>query len=205
MPKKKNPRKPSNAAYVAQTESTSSALKKRMVKWASISVILAILLSLLIASISASPSQAAESTPLAACAGVDTNGDGKFDSADYDSQPVCNDTGSQDVTGQNKVMPTPCVIPDTDGDAITNDVDPDIDGDEIVNGLDDDIDGDNILNSNDGDPADTNCNDNAAPPMLPGTAGDGSAGNEIRWFAVLAILTLGLGYIVLRRIRGAKK
>lgn len=164
MPKKKNPRKPARAAYVAQTESTSSVLKKRVIKWASVSVIVAILLSLMIAAISASPSQAAEATPAAAC-----------------------------------------VIPDTDGDAITNDVDSDIDGDEIVNGLDDDIDGDGIDNAKDGDPAATNCNDSAAPPVLPGDSESQEGDEVIRYVAAIVVGALGIGYIVLRRIRGAKK
>ena len=164
MPKKKNTRKPARAAYIAQTESTSSALKRRVIKWASISVILAILLSLMIAAISASPSQAAQPSPSATC-----------------------------------------VIPDTDGDAIINDVDSDIDGDSIVNGLDDDIDGDKILNAQDGDPAATNCNDSAAPPLLPGKPESTEQDDAIRYGAAIVALLLGFGYLVLRRKRGAKK
>jgi hypothetical protein len=164
VPKKKNHRKPARSAYVAQTESTSSALKKRVIKWASITVILAILLSVMIAAISASPASAADATPSAAC-----------------------------------------VIPDTDGDAITNDVDSDIDGDEIVNGLDDDIDGDDIVNAKDSDPATTLCNDSGVLPMLPSNPDDQANDSWVRWVGAGVFAILGVGYIVLRRIRGAKK
>jgi hypothetical protein len=163
MPKKKQKRKPQNAALVAQTESTQSLLKKRVIKWASITVILAILLSVMIAAISASPSSAA--TPAAAC-----------------------------------------VAQDTDGDAITNDVDSDIDGDGTVNGLDTDIDGDGIVNEKDGDPAATNCNDNGPLPILPEptTETDDESNLLVRTVGVIVVAGLGIGYLVLRRIRGKK-
>lgn len=163
MPKKKQKRKPQNAAFVAQTESTQSLLKKRVIKWASISVILAILLSVMIAAISASPSNAA--TPA-----------------------------------------TACVAQDTDGDAIMNDVDSDIDGDGTVNGLDTDIDGDGIVNEKDGDPAATNCNDNGPLPILPKPSPqlDDESNLLVRIVGVIVVAGLGIGYLVLRRIRGKR-
>lgn len=164
MPKKKQKRKPSSAAYVAQTERTTSQLKARVIKWASISVILAILLSLMIAAISASPSQAATASP------------------------------------------TVCAPIDTDGDAITNDVDSDIDGDGTVNGLDDDIDGDKILNVNDTDPAATNCGADAPVPAFNNESDDDDEGNLlVRLVAVVTVSALGIGYILLRRVRRNKK
>ena len=171
MPKKKQKRKPQNAALVAQTESTQSLLKKRVIKWASISVILAILLSVMIAAISASPSRAAELR-----------------------------------TGTPSPIPTLCSSIDTDGDAITNDVDSDIDGDGTVNGLDTDIDGDGIVNEKDGDPAATNCNDNGPLPILPKptTENDDESNLLVRIVGVIVVAGLGIGYLVLRRIRGKK-
>ncbi len=165
MPKRKQKRKVSNAAYVAQTENSTSALKKRVIKWASISVILAILMSLMIAAISVSPSSAATPT----------------------------------------TEPTVCAQIDTDGDAITNDVDSDIDGDEIVNGLDEDIDGDGILNVKDSDPAATNCGADAPPPATLQTDEPENAQEPSVWIASIVIAALGLGYILLRRIRRRQK
>ena len=170
MPKKKQKRKPRVAAYVAQTESTSSALKKGFIKWASISVILAILLSVMIAAISVSPAKAA--TPITATPSA------------------------------------ACVMPDTDGDGITNDIDSDIDGDSIVNGLDPDIDGDGLANAKDGDPAATNCNDTGPLPILPiekENQVDDEGNLLVRIAAIFVVAGLGIGYLVLRRIRGKKK
>lgn len=165
MPKRKQKRKASNAAYVAQTENSTSALKKRMIKWASISVILAILMSLMIAAISVSPSSAATPT----------------------------------------TEPTVCAPIDTDGDAITNDVDSDIDGDEIVNGLDEDIDGDGIVNVKDSDPAATNCGADAPPPATLQTDEPETSQEPSVWIASIVIAALGVGYILLRRIRRRQK
>jgi hypothetical protein len=165
VPKRKPKRKASNAAYVAQTENSTSALKKRVIKWASISVILAILMSLMIAAISVSPSSAATPT----------------------------------------TEPTVCAPIDTDGDAITNDVDSDIDGDEIVNGLDEDIDGDGILNVKDSDPAATNCGADAPPPATLIVDEPETAQEPTVWIASFVIAALGVGYILLRRIRRRQK
>jgi hypothetical protein len=165
VPKRKQKRKASNAAYVAQTERTTSSLRQRVIKWASISVILAILMSLMIAAISVSPSSAAIPTP----------------------------------------EPTVCAQIDTDGDAITNDVDSDIDGDEIVNGLDEDIDGDGILNVKDSDPAATNCGADAPPPAILKVDDPETSQESTVWIASFVIAALGIGYILLRRIRRRQK
>ncbi len=164
MPKKKQKRKPASAAFVAQTEGSASPLKAKIIRWASISVILAILLSLMIAAISASPSQAASSTPVASCAPIDTDGDG-----------------------------------------ITNNVDSDIDGDLTVNGLDTDIDGDGVINSKDGDPAATNCGVDAPPPITFKQDTEEQNEGVLRPVAIFVVVVLGVGYLVLRRIRRPKK
>ena len=168
MPKKKS--KAKRAVLEAEPVSSSSNLRARMVRWAAISVILALLLSLLVAAISVSPSSAASPTPQAACA-----------------------------------------LFDTDGDAITNDIDPDIDGDGVVNGLDEDIDGDEIVNSMDTDPASTICNDTGVLPIMPAVpinelpeSEDAKMSSDTTWIAIIVVALLGLGYLVLRRARSTK-
>ena len=99
-----------------------------------------------------------------------------------------------------------CAPIDTDGDAITNDVDSDIDGDKIVNGVDDDIDGDKILNVNDTDPAATNCGADAPVPTFNNKSEEDDEGNlVVRLAAVVMVAALGIGYILLRRIRRRQK
>jgi LPXTG-motif cell wall-anchored protein len=100
---------------------------------------------------------------------------------------------------------TPCAQIDSDGDAITNDLDSDIDGDEIVNGLDDDIDGDKILNGADGDPAATNCGKNAPPPVILPEPENSSTSSDSSWIAIVGVALLGFAYLVLRRVRSSKK
>ena len=169
MPKKKQKRKPNQAAYVAQTESTQSTLKTKVIKWSAIAVILAILLSIMIAAISASPSSASE----------------------LRANSIATASSS-------------CPANDTDGDAITNDVDSDIDGDGVVNGLDSDIDGDKIENSKDGDPAATNCGQNEVLPIMPSAPADGESNLLVRIFGVAVVALLGFVYLMLRRIRAKK-
>lgn len=165
MPKKKSKRKSSSAHNEDELIDTRSSLRTRFVRWAAISVILALFLSLLVAAISITPSSAA--TP--------------------------------------EATPVVCQPSDTDGDAITNDVDPDIDGDGTVNGLDDDIDGDKILNGSDGDPAATNCGKDAPPPVISPEAEESDSGDNSTWIAIVGVALLGFGYLVLRRVRGSKK
>ena len=169
MPKKKS--KAKRAALEAEQLDTRPTLRARLVRWAAISVILALMLSLLVAAISVSPSSAATPTPQAACAQIDT-----------------------------------------DGDAITNDIDPDIDGDDVVNGLDKDIDGDEIVNSMDTDPASTNCYDTGVLPIMPAVpiyelpeSEDSEMSSATTWIAIVGVALLGIGYLVLRRVRATKK
>jgi hypothetical protein len=161
VPKKKSKRKSSRVLNEDQLFDARSSMRTRLVKWASISIILALVLSLLAAAVSVSPSSAA--------------------------------------------TPAACEQIDTDGDAITNDVDSDIDGDGTVNGLDDDIDGDKILNVSDGDPAATNCGKNAPPPMRLPEPEQNGANAETTWIAITGVALLGIGYLVLRRVRASKK
>lgn len=167
MPKKKS--KAKRAVLEAEQLDTRTTLRARMVRWAAISVILALLLSLLVAAISVSPSSAASATT---------------------------------ITSETS---TDCAPIDSDGDAITNDVDPDIDGDEIVNGLDDDIDGDKILNGEDSDPAATNCGKNAPPPVIQPEPEENVTNADTTWIAIVGVALLGIGYLVLRRVRASKK
>jgi LPXTG-motif cell wall-anchored protein len=167
VPKKKA--KAKRAVLETEQLDTRTTLRARMVRWAAISVILALLLSLLVAAISVSPSSAATPTPQAAC-------------------PLF----------------------DTDGDAITNDIDPDIDGDDVVNGLDEDIDGDEIMNSMDTDPASTICNDTGVLPIMPAVPLDNlpeenGVNADTTWIAIVGVALLGIGYLVLRRVRASKK
>jgi len=164
VPKKKSKGKAKRAAVEAEQLDTRSTLRTRMVRWAAISVILALMLSMLVAAISVSPSSA---SPLK--------------------------------------VETPCAQIDSDGDAITNDVDSDIDGDGTVNGLDDDIDGDKILNGEDGDPAATNCGKSAPPPVILPEPENSSTSSDSSWIAIAGVALLGIGYLVLRRVRASKK
>ena len=156
MPKKKS--KAKRAVLEAQQLDTRTTLRARMVRWAAISVILALLLSLLVAAISVSPSSAATPTPQAACA-----------------------------------------LLDTDGDAITNDIDPDIDGDEIMNSMDT-------------DPASTICNDTGVLPIMPAVpldnlpeSKDAEMSADTTWIAIIGVALLGIGYLMFRRVCASNK
>jgi len=119
------------------------------------------------------------------------------------------------VSPSSASTPTPqaaCAFVDTDGDAITNDIDPDIDGDDVVNGLDEDIDGDEIVNSMDTDPASTNCYDTGVLPIMPAVpldklteSDDVERSSATTWIAIIVVALLGVGYLVLRRVRASKK
>ena len=98
-----------------------------------------------------------------------------------------------------------CLL-DNDNDGVPNPNDPDIDGDGTVNGEDDDIDGDGITNFKDGDPAATNCNDDAEPPLMAQTpilsnADDGMLVTLGIAFALLALVVVTL---LARRSKKAK-
>lgn len=169
MPKKKSKRKPVRVINEDQLYEARSLRRTRLVKWASITIVVALVMSLLAAAVSISPSSAA-------------------------IRPM---TSSE--------SPTPCLPIDTDGDGQSNDIDSDIDGDEIVNGLDDDIDGDGIPNMSDTDPAATNCGQDAEPPLIQPEPENTESQNDTTWIGVLGVALLGFGYLVLRRVRRAKK
>jgi hypothetical protein len=111
MPKKKSKRKPMNVLNEDQRYEARSAMRNRLVKWAAISIIVALVMSLLVAAISISPSNAQmlSSTPTA-CAEIDTDGDAQTNSVDSD----------------------------IDGDGTVNGLDDDIDGDGLKNADDSD-------------------------------------------------------------------
>ena len=109
MPKKKSSRK-SKSAVIAQFESeATSSMRTKVVKWASIAIVLAMVLSLLAAAISISPASASDPTPTV-CASADTDGDAQSNNTDSD----------------------------IDGDGTVNGLDDDIDGDGILNAVDSD-------------------------------------------------------------------
>jgi LPXTG-motif cell wall-anchored protein len=110
MPKKKSKRKQSSAVNEDQRYEARYSRRNRMVKWASISIIIALVMSLLAAAVSVAPSSAAtrpfnSSESPTPCLPIDTDGDG-----------ITND-----------------VDPDIDGDDIVNGLDEDIDGDGTPN------------------------------------------------------------------------
>ena len=111
MPKKKSKRKPVSVMNEDQRYEARSSRRNLMVKWASISIIVALVMSLLAAAISVAPSSAQmlASTPTA-CAEIDTDGDAETNSVDSD----------------------------IDGDGTVNGLDDDIDGDGLMNSDDSD-------------------------------------------------------------------
>jgi hypothetical protein len=162
MPKKKRTRKPSEISLAMNTEQSTPSMRTKIVKWASIAIVLAMVLSLLAAAVSISPASASDPTP------------------------------------------SVCASADTDGDAQSNNIDSDIDGDGTVNGLDDDIDGDGILNAVDSDPAATNCGANAPLPILYEEKNT-TENTQPTWPIILALVVAAAGYLMLRRIRSARK
>jgi LPXTG-motif cell wall-anchored protein len=110
VPKKKSKRKQTSAINEDQRYEARYSRRNRMVKWASISIIIALVMSLLAAAVSVAPSSAAShlftsSESPTPCLPIDTDGDG-----------ITND-----------------VDPDIDGDDIVNGLDEDIDGDGTPN------------------------------------------------------------------------
>lgn len=95
----------------AATLSPAAVRRKRVVRIASILVIFALVATVIVGAMSASPAKAADfAVTLAATPEPDTDGDGIPNNAD----------------------------PDIDGDGIVNGADPDIDGDGVANGSDSD-------------------------------------------------------------------
>lgn len=98
-----------------------------------------------------------------------------------------------------------CLL-DNDTDGVPNPDDPDIDGDGMVNGEDEDIDGDGITNFEDGDPAATNCNDNAEPPLMvkTSTLSDTEDGMLVTLGIAFALLAVVVVTLLARRSKKAK-
>lgn len=118
MPKRSKPRKPNTTRKnqeIASSASPKSAKRQKVVKYAAVAIVVALVASFLIGALSASPAKAAElaggPTPAATTvAEPDTDGDGIINNADED----------------------------IDGDGVVNGIDPDIDGDGAANGTDGD-------------------------------------------------------------------
>jgi hypothetical protein len=107
-----------------------------------------------------------------------------------------------------EIMPiaeTNCLL-DNDGDGVANPDDTDIDGDGTVNGDDEDIDGDGITNFEDGDPAATNCNDDAEPPLMvkTGLLPPGDDGTFVTLGIAFALLALVVITLLARRQKKEK-
>jgi hypothetical protein len=184
MPKKKSSRPAASLGSNQRPEpkSAGQAKRERIVRIAAITIVLALLLSLLAGAFSVTPSQAADSPNHAKSVQI-TNGD---------VSPV--------GTG-----------PDTDGDGIENNLDPDIDNDGVVNANDGDIDGDGTSNFDDGDPAATNGFDGNAP-RKPGSISlqELVENGSLFWLmgvglAVLVTLGLILAKTLKKRGQKAKK
>jgi hypothetical protein len=191
MPKKKSSRPAASLGsnQISEPKSASQIKRERIVRIAAITIVLALLLSLLAGAFSVTPSQAA------------TPGLMKSQSAGFrESVQILQADDS----------PTGGSI-DTDGDGIINNEDPDIDGDGIVNANDGDIDGDGISNFEDGDPAATNGIDGDSPKK-PGSVSlaDLAENGSLFWImgvglAVLVTLGLILAKTLKKRGKKAKK
>ena len=117
------------------------------------------------------------------------------------------EAATSEPTSSATFSPLPSCAPiDTDIDGTPNNTDPDIDGDGVVNGNDDDIDGDGILNAGDGDPAATNCEASTQVPINISTYSELAENPSplVRFTAIVAAVSAGVGYIFLRRRRGKK-
>ena len=171
MPKKKSSRPASSLGSNQRPEpkSASQVKRERIVRIAAITIVLALLLSLLAGAFSITPSQAAEPSGFSKSVQISQG----------DNSPV--GTGI-----------------DTDGDGIINNLDPDIDNDGIVNANDDDIDGDGISNFQDGDPAETNGIDGNSPRQ-PGAIylSDLLQNGAIFWIAGVLVVA-GVLWMVLK-------
>jgi hypothetical protein len=161
MPKKKSSRPASSLGSNQRPEpkSGSQIKRERIVRIAAITIVLALLLSLLAGAFSVSPAQA-----------VSTKESAEF---------------SKSV----QILDVTYEIVDTDGDGVENNEDPDVDGDGLVNGEDSDIDGDGIENFEDADPIDTTDVDSKSPekPSRPGTTGDIMSSNSSWIWITLSI------------------
>ena len=197
MPKKKSSRPAASMGSNQRPEPKSAGQikRERVVRIAAITIVLALLLSLIAGAFSITPSQAA--TPgsiIARSAG--------FSESVQVQQANNSPTGSSIDTDGDGIINNE--DPDIDGDGVMNANDGDIDGDGTVNGLDDDIDGDGILNAVDSDPAATNCGANAPLPILYEEKNT-TENTQPTWPIILALVVAAAGYLMLRRIRSARK
>jgi hypothetical protein len=189
MPKSK--RKPVRSQQAAaQTSSTQSV--KTWVKWVALGIVAALGVSIIAGAITATPAHASTSSAFSETS-TDSNGDPS-------TNPTPDPTEMPTLYSVDEATTGTCLL-DTDNDGIANPDDPDIDGDGIINGEDPDIDGDGIPNAQDGDPAATNCNSDAPPPIMaysstPAPTGDSaSLGLWVTFgsaFAVIAVVVIVL-------------
>ena len=191
MPKKKSSRPAASMGSNQRPEPKSAGQikRERVVRIAAITIVLALLLSLIAGAFSITPSQAA--TPgsiIARSAGF--------------SESVQVQQANNSPTGSSI---------DTDGDGIINNEDPDIDGDGVMNANDGDIDGDGISNFEDGDPAATNGFD-GKNPSKPGSISlqEMAENGSLFWIIGVGLLVLLAGIVIFvktqqRRGKTAKK
>ena len=183
MPKKKSSRPAASLGTNQRPEpkSASQVKRERVVRLAAITIVLALLLSLIAGAFSITPSQAATSGSIIAR------------SAGF-SESV------QILTADESTL-------DTDRDGIVNNLDPDIDGDGIVNGVDPDIDGDGKPNFGDGDPAETNGIDSKTPAHPEGVTIENLVKDNPgwTWLVVLAVVVIVASLLVFFRRNKKKK
>jgi hypothetical protein len=173
MPKKKSSRPAASLGSNQRPEpkSASQVKRERIVRIAAITIVLALLLSLLAGAFSITPSQAASLPDHLKSVQV----------LKADNSPTGNSI-------------------DTDGDGIINNEDPDIDNDGIVNANDGDIDGDGISNFDDGDPAATNGFD-GNPPSKPGSFswGEIAENGGLIWIIGVGLFVLVAAALILTK------
>ena len=168
MPKKKSSRPAASLGSNQRPEPKSAGQikRERVVRIAAITIVLALLLSLIAGAFSITPSQAA------------TPGSYKGQVADFKESVQISAADESTL--------------DTDRDGIVNNLDPDIDGDGVVNGVDPDIDGDGKPNFGDGDPAETNGIDSKTPAHPEGVTVENLVKDNPGW---TWLIVLGIGVI----------
>lgn len=174
MPKKKSSRPNANLGTSQKPEpkTPTQIRREKTIRIAAITIILALVLSVLAGALAITPSQAA---------GLDA-----AKPATAKSVQILNADDSP--TGEGI---------DTDGDGIENNLDPDIDNDGVVNANDPDIDGDGTGNFDDGDPAATNGFD-GQKPKKPGSISlqELAENGSLFWIIGGLILMLGAGTLI---------
>jgi len=180
MPKSK--RKPLRAQQTAAKVSSTQDVKP-WVKWVALVIVAILGVSVIAGALTATPAHAET-----------------LSVSEIPTDPAPDVTEAPTLYSVDGPSPETCLL-DTDNDGIANPDDPDIDGDGIINGEDSDIDGDGIDNSQDGDPAATNCNSDAPPPIMAYSTAPVSTEDKATlglWvtfgsaFAVIALLVIVL-------------